>query len=52
MRREALLQDSFLEALALVERGLTALSSAFNAFFFAGYRPVVGRRRLGVLVLA
>lgn len=51
MQREAMLQDPFLEALALAQRGLTALSSAFNTLFFASYRSATGRRRWGVLAL-
>ena len=51
MSREDLVQYPTLEALAVLERGITAICSVFNALYFAGYRSGLRRRRVGALVL-
>lgn len=40
-----------LEMVLLVQRSLTVVLSAYNAFYFATYRSHQGRRRLGAIVL-
>lgn len=41
-----------MEATLLVQRSLTVAISAYNAFYFATYRPRNGRHHLGAVVLA
>ena len=40
-----------MEVAALAQRGLTVLSSGFNALYFATYRPVARRRRWAAAAL-
>lgn len=40
-----------MHSLVLAQYIVTALSSAFNAFYFFGYRSSIRRRRIGALVL-
>ena len=51
MYREAMVDQPIAETLLLLERGVTALSSAFNGLYFAAYRAATPRRRLGTLAL-
>ncbi|MBI4297842.1 MAG: hypothetical protein HY676_04855 [Chloroflexi bacterium] len=50
MRQEAILHFPW-DALAALQYALTALSSVFNALYFASYRPFSKRRRVGALAL-
>lgn len=45
------MESQSLEALAILERGVTALSSILNVFYFALYRSRLKRRKIGAVVL-
>ncbi len=38
--------------MVFIEYGVTAMSAAFNAWFFTTYRTRTGRRRIGAAVMA
>ncbi|MBI4297988.1 MAG: hypothetical protein HY676_05595 [Chloroflexi bacterium] len=44
--------QALLDTLVLAQYGATALSAAFNTWYFATYRTREGRRRVGAAVMA
>lgn len=44
--------QALLDTMVLAQYGATAISAAFNTWYFAAYRTQEGRRRVGAAVMA